>query len=109
MKKFAIGASLVALVAVPALAWQATPEATGKRFDQPQTRAPVEASVKEHFAKMDANKDGAVTEAEITAARDARMTERANQRFAMLDTDKSGQISRAEIAAFRQAHKAQRN
>ncbi|MGH6781508.1 MAG: EF-hand domain-containing protein [Sphingomonadaceae bacterium] len=98
MKKFAIGASLVALIAVPALAFQAAPEA-GKTPRAPQTRTQVEVSVKEHFAKMDLNKDGSVTEAEIQAGRDARMKARADERFTALDADKSGQISRAEFDA----------
>ncbi|WP_380872904.1 hypothetical protein ACFB49_37990 [Sphingomonas sp. DBB INV C78] len=99
MKKFAIGASLMALVAVPALAWQASPQGGPRGFDQPETRAQVEASVKDHFAKMDLNKDGAVTEAEIRQGRDARMKARADERFAALDSDKNGQISRAEFDA----------
>ena len=98
MKKLAIGASLAALIAIPALAFQATPPA-GK--DRVETRAAVEAKVKDHFARMDLNKDGVVTQDEIKAGRDARMKERADQRFAALDTDKNGQISRAEFDAGR--------
>ncbi|SNT10777.1 EF hand [Sphingomonas laterariae] len=99
MKKLAIGASLAALIAVPALAFQAA--APDRPAPPPQTRTAVEASVKDHFAKMDLNKDGAVTQQEIQAGRDARMKQRADERFAALDTDKNGQISRAEFDAGR--------
>ena len=99
MKKFAIGASLAALIAIPALAYQASPPADKDRVE---TRAEVAAQVKDHFARMDINKDGVVTQDEIKAGRDARMKERADQRFAALDTNKDGQISRAEFDAGRE-------
>ncbi|MDX3884103.1 DUF4148 domain-containing protein [Edaphosphingomonas haloaromaticamans] len=98
MKKFVIGASLAALVAVPALAFQDAPRAP----KAPQTRAEVQAQVAEHFARMDLNKDGFVTQEEIKAGREARAKARADQRFAALDSDKNGQISRAEWDAGRE-------
>ena len=55
MKKYLIGASIAALLAVPALAFQHDDHDGPKG---PQTRAQVEAKVKEHFAKIDANHDG---------------------------------------------------
>lgn len=74
------------------------------------------------IAMADANKDGKVSKAELTAALDARFTKldvnrdgkltredrelgrqaRLDQRFAALDSDKSGQISKAEFAAGHQ-------
>lgn len=75
------------------------------------------------MAMADANKDGKVSKAELTAALDARFTKldanrdgkltkedrelrrqaRLDQRFAALDSDKNGQISKAEFDAGHQA------
>ncbi|HEX7877726.1 MAG TPA: calcium-binding protein [Sphingobium sp.] len=75
------------------------------------------------IAMADANKDGKVSKAELTAALDARFTRldvnrdgkltkedreagrqaRLDQRFAALDSDRNGQISKAEFAAGHQA------
>lgn len=104
MKKFVIAASLAALVAgsAPALAQQAGPD----RRAQPTTRADVTARVKERFALVDANRDGAVTRAEFDgyrakaqAERETKRTERRGEMFARLDANKDGQISQAEFAA----------
>lgn len=98
VKKLAIGASVLALLATPALALQDAPKGQhGPRG--PQTRAELQTRIQERFAKMDLNKDGAVTQDEIKTAREARMKERADKRFAALDADKNGQISRAEFDA----------
>ncbi|MCB2048610.1 MAG: EF-hand domain-containing protein [Novosphingobium sp.] len=61
------------------------------------TRAEAQAGAAAMFARMDANKDGALTEAD----REARMAERKAEMFAMMDTDKNGQISREEFMAHR--------
>lgn len=98
VKKLAIGASALALLATPALALQDAPK-DGHGQRGPQTRAELQTRIQARFAKMDVNKDGAVTQEEIKAAREARMKERADKRFAALDADKSGQISRAEFDA----------
>lgn len=98
IKTLAIGASALALLATPALALQdKAKDGDGPRG--PQTRAELQTRIQERFAKLDLNKDGAVTQEEIKAARDARMKERADKRFAALDADKNGQISRAEFDA----------
>jgi Ca2+-binding EF-hand superfamily protein len=106
MKKYLIGASVVALLAVPALALQAGDH--HREMMGPQTRAQVQAKVQEHFAKLDTNKDGAITQAEFDAHRAAMKTEwqakRAERRaemFGKLDTDKNGQLSKAEFNAPR--------
>lgn len=103
MKKFIIGASLAAIVTIPAIA---IAQADKPEHRWPETRAEVQAQVAERFGKMDANKDGAVTRAEFDAVRakmkaerDARRTERREEMFAKLDADKSGQLSKAEFAA----------
>lgn len=80
-------------VALPAVAQMAqTP---------PETRAGVEARVKERLGKMDANKDGTVSPDEMRAFADGRMKENADERFAAMDTNKDGVISRAEFDAAR--------
>jgi Ca2+-binding EF-hand superfamily protein len=105
MNKLIIGASVVALMAVPALAWQVG-EHHGPKG--PTTRAEVQAKVQERFAKADTNKDGAITQAEFDAHRAAMKAEwegkRAEHRaemFAKLDSDKNGQLSKAEFSAPR--------
>ena len=105
MKKLIIGASVAALMAVPALAWQMG-EHHGLKG--PTTRAEVQAKVQECFAKADTNKDGAITQAEFDAHRTAMKAEwegkRAEHRaemFAKLDSDKNGQLSKAEFSAPR--------
>ena len=104
MKKSIIAAGLIAMVAgaAPALAQQGGPDRRG----QPMTRADVTAQVKERFALVDANRDGAVTRAEFDAYRtkaqadrEAKRGERRTEMFAQLDTNKDGQISQAEFAA----------
>lgn len=56
------------------------------------TRAEVTAHVDKRFARMDANSDGAISAAD----REARFEERGERRFERLDADKNGAISRAE-------------
>lgn len=53
----------------------------------------------ERLQAMDADRNGVVTAAERTAARDARQAERADRRFARLDANSDGAISRAEFDA----------
>jgi Ca2+-binding EF-hand superfamily protein len=105
MKKYLIGASLVALLAVPALALQ---DGDHHGMKGPQTRAQVQARIQERFAKADANKDGAVTKAEFDAHRatmkaewQAKRAERKAEMFGKLDADKNSQLSQAEFNAPR--------
>ena len=103
-----IGASAVALMALPAIAQTAAPAAPSApekaaRWSAPETRADLEKKIAERFAAADANKDGAVTEAEIKAQGEARraegekkMAEARTRMFTSMDADKNGQISRAE-------------
>ena len=99
MKKFvpALGAATMAL-ALGAAAYAAPsamrhgPDANG---DGTLTRAEVSAQVAERFAKADANGDGVLNEADKAA--------RMGQMFDKIDTDKNGSISRAEFVA---AHSA---
>lgn len=103
-----VGAPIAALLAVPSIAQQAPmpPAAAHMQHgdrNTPQTRAAVEAEIAERFAAADANKDGAVTQAEFKAYADARqaearakMAEMHGRMFAQIDTDSNGQVSRAE-------------
>lgn len=96
MKKFIIGASAMALLAGSAWAI-ADKDHHGMRA--PQSRAEVEARMKEHFAMVDANKDGAITKEEADTFKSRRRAEMHDKMFSMLDTDKNGQISRQEFDA----------
>ena len=97
MKRLMIGASAIALLTIPAWA------IAEKHHDMrgPQTRAEVEARVKEHFAEVDKNKDGVITKEEADSFRAAKRTEMRDKRFTMLDANKDGQISREEFDAPR--------
>jgi EF-hand domain pair len=61
------------------------------------SRAEAQTHAAALFARMDANKDSALTEAD----REARRTEHRTAMFTTLDTDKNGQVSRDEFVAFR--------
>lgn len=100
LKKLAIGASALALLATPALALQdGSKGPKGPRG--PETRVELQAKIQERFNKTDLNKDGFVTQDEIKTAREARMKERSDKRFATLDANQDGSISRAEFDASR--------
>ena len=105
MKAFLIGgAATVALVAIgPAIAQVAPAAPAATKAAKVHTRADVQAKVAEHFAKLDANRDGFVTRAEADAAREqlrARIAERVGERreqaFERLDSNNDGAISRSE-------------
>src|SRR5690242_11378910 len=118
MKKLLIGCAALAL-AVPALAQVAPAPATqAQHASKIQTRAEVQAKVAQHFAKVDANRDGVITKAEADAAaqayrgkRDDRRAERRDDRrehaFERLDTNRDGAITRQEWDAA-QAQRQQR-
>lgn len=105
MKKFLVlGAASAALVATPLLAQlNETPQRGAAT-----TRAEVEANVRTMFAKVDANRDGYVTQDEAQAVRAAHKArrqaargERRAAQFARLDANADGMISRAEFDAPR--------
>ncbi|AEG50247.1 EF hand repeat-containing protein [Sphingobium chlorophenolicum L-1] len=62
------------------------------------TKAELTAALETRFARLDANKDGKLDQAD----RDMLRQQRLDKRFAALDTDKNGQISKAEFAAGHQ-------
>jgi Ca2+-binding EF-hand superfamily protein len=118
MMKPALLAASAALLALPALADHHGGEgpmamAMKERWTQPETRAEAEARIAEHFAAFDADKDGAVTTAEIDAQRArmretmaARMGEMQARMFDKLDADRNGTISKAEWDAHHAGMKA---
>lgn len=94
MKKFAlVGVAAAALAAVPALAVQ---QGSGP---QPLTRAAVQARVQAHFAQVDADRDGFITQTEAETQVAAHREQRRGDRFARLDANGDGAISRAEFEA----------
>jgi Ca2+-binding EF-hand superfamily protein len=114
MKRFLFSAAAFALIA-PAAAQVASPNVQPARPQaQPapqapkaQTRADVQAMVAQHFARLDANRDGFVTKAEADAALQGgrgRLAERAKEKasegraqaFDRLDANHDGVISRSE-------------
>lgn len=90
-------------VAIPALAQMHGDDHAGMAgmhgIDAPSTRAEVESAVRTHFASMDANKDGQVTQAEIQSMHAAHRAERRDAHFKDMDKDGNGQISKAEFDA----------
>lgn len=116
MSKLLIGgaallASAAAIAQVAPVAGQA-PQAKAERV---HTRAEVQAKIAEHFTKLDANRDGAVTKAEADSAKAAvrgqwaerrkdRREDRRENAFERLDSNRDNAISRAEW----DAHAAQR-
>lgn len=108
-------------VAQPAPAAQAVPPAQPAPMahpmaDRTMTRAEMVQMVRDHFGRMDTNKDGSITTAEIdqlhaNRAKDFdKFKERGhemkradpNAAFDRLDTDKNGSISREEFAKGRE-------
>jgi hypothetical protein len=109
MKKFILsGAALAALLSTPAVAQRAE---AGVRTGEPVTRAMIEARVRERFGRVDANRDGFITQEEaqafrasVRADRQGKRAERGQNRaggrdamFARLDIDRDGMISRDEF------------
>lgn len=111
MKKLLIGGAALlasaAAIAQIAPAPAVAPAARAPMAAKVQTRAEVQAKVAEHFAKVDANRDGVITKAEADAAMQgfrAQMAERRKDHrddrrenvFERLDSNRDGAISRAE-------------
>ena len=97
-----IGAAALGLVMVPALAQ----DRGGKAG--PVTRADVEARVKDRFAKIDANRDGSVTPAEMRTHAQGKKAERRDKRFDALDANNDGAVSKSEFDAAPVANEGKR-
>lgn len=63
-------------------------------------KRPPGPSPEEMFQKADADKDGKVTLAELTAAVEARMKSEREAMFAKIDANGDGQVSKDEFLAF---------
>lgn len=122
MKEFLIGAAALAAVgpvlAQTAVAPQPTPQVqpvprVAPMMDREITRDEVVARVREHFARLDTNRDGFLTREEADAGREQmrerigeRLKERGAERsagaFDRLDANKDGVISRDEFNQARE-------
>lgn len=69
------------------------------------TKAELTAALNARFARLDADKDGKLTGED----RDLNRQQRLDARFAALDTDRNGQISKAEFTAGHQGRFQQRD
>lgn len=98
MRKLTLTLSTAAL-ALSGAAFAQAPAAPARAPKPDMTRAEVQARAETAFARMDANKDGTLDQAD-RAARHAMMFER-------MDTDRNGSISRAEFDAMH-AQRAER-
>lgn len=118
MNKLLLGVAALA-VAIPAMAQvqapqaQVAPVAKAPRMDMTQTRDQVVAKVRDHFARMDTNRDGFVTADEMQAMRaqhQGMRGERGNRQamrdpatmFDRLDANRDGMISRDEFGKARE-------
>jgi len=111
---------MLAAPAVPLLAQPTAPMAppamSRPMAERSMTRAEVDTRVRTHFARLDANRDGALTTEEIAAGRGARMANRQarmgksegqamrdpNTAFDRMDANRDGAISRDEFSRGRQ-------
>jgi Ca2+-binding EF-hand superfamily protein len=120
MKEFLIGSAAIVLAGAAfaqAPNAQPAPAAQVPHSERVQTRDEAVAKVREHFARLDTDRDGVLTQAEADAGRDMikqrivhKMGERGDRKlermqhrdpaaaFNRLDADKDGSISRDEFA-----------
>jgi len=109
MRKFLVAGALAAF-AVPLLAQPTAPVASAPPMaDKIVTRAEVDAKVRARFARLDVNRDGSLTTAEMATGREARKGQGAghamrdpNAAFDRLDVNRDGMINRDEFARGRQ-------
>lgn len=114
IRNLLIGAGMAALAAA-AIAH----DHGGPMADKEMTRDEMVAKVREHFGKLDANKDGVIEKSEVASLGERRVEIHkldgkpgevaweeklpdANEAFDRLDTNKDGSISRDEFAKGRQ-------
>ncbi|MEZ5655022.1 MAG: EF-hand domain-containing protein [Sphingobium sp.] len=96
-KAVLIASAALAAIAVPAIAAHHEGDGGHKMMMADMTKADVEAKLKERFAMVDTDKDGAITKEEIKAQRAAKRAERMDAHFKKMDADGNGSISRAEF------------
>lgn len=85
----------------------------GQAAKAPPTRAGLTQTIDARFAELDANKDGSLVAAEISAAQSralqqaaSMMQQRAEAEFKRLDTNKDNQLSMTEFKAMASAPRA---
>jgi Ca2+-binding EF-hand superfamily protein len=108
MKRIAITFALLAgFAAVPALAMEPylpkSPKAFGKADgdgDGKVTAAELQPLAERRFARLDVDKNGAVSTGEIDAALTRALERRRDRLMARLDADKNGAVSRAELDRY---------
>ncbi len=98
-KSILIASAALAAIAVPAIAAHHEGDGGHKMMMADMTKADVEAKLKERFAMVDADKDGAITMEEIKAQHAAKRAERMDAHFKKMDADGNGSISRSEFDA----------
>ena len=115
MRNLLIGGAIAAFALTPALAQTATATAKGDHKARVETRADVQSGVAKMFGRLDSNKDGAVSAAELDSSQ-AKRAERIGQKmdkkadnfdpakmFARLDTSKDGKLTKTEVDAAKAA------
>ncbi|MBN8525932.1 MAG: EF-hand domain-containing protein [Planctomycetes bacterium] len=91
-----IRTSIIAILAAAALAGgEAGPDRPGSNGNRPMGPSPEEL-----FQKADADKDGKVTLAELTAALEGRMKAERASMFERMDANHDGNVSKEEFLAF---------
>lgn len=97
-KKILVTALCGVAIAIPALAAMEHGDMSAMHAG-PMTKAAVEAKIKAHFAKVDANSDGYIIKTEADAAHTNMMGEKRDRHFKSMDANSDGSISRAEFDA----------
>ena len=97
-KKILVTALCGVAIAIPALAAMAHEDMQAMHAE-PMTKAAVEAKIKTHFAKVDANADGYIVKTEAEAAHGKMMGDMRDRHFKSMDANGDGSISRAEFDA----------
>jgi Ca2+-binding EF-hand superfamily protein len=109
-KKWLAGSALGGFIIAGSVALAATAGHGPMHFDADAnkdgnlTKAELTAALDQRFAQLDSNNDGRITKEERDAARKARF----EQHFKAMDTDGNGQISQAEMQAAHAAREEMR-
>jgi Ca2+-binding EF-hand superfamily protein len=109
-KKWLAGSALSGFIIAGSVALAATAGHGPMRFgadankDGNLTKAELTAALNQRFARLDNDNDGRITKEE----RDAANKTRFEQHFKAMDTDGNGQISQAEMQAAHEARKEMR-
>lgn len=109
------GAAIAVAAAAPVIAQEAHPH-HGRMMNKTELRTDVQGDTAKMFARLDTNKDGFVTEAEVEAIQAKRLEQRQEKiekraehfdpgkMFARFDTNKDGKVTKAEADAVKAQH-----